>query len=876
MNKLKETVIENAPLHKLLDAMASEFWHKTAVVTTSDSATYGQIFERSNQLAKWLIEHKTEQGDIIGLMIDRSVEMVIAMIAVLKAGMAYLPVDPDYPSDRIDYILTNASAKMLLLSNKYSNSDLSAYNPQVIEEAMTESLLLPADGPDIDISGTDLAYILYTSGSTGQPKGVQVTHANLVNLLLSIKDEPGITADDRLLAVSTISFDIAELEVYLPLIAGATVYIAPAGTGRDGKKLLKLVRDEQITIMQATPFSWKIMLESNWSEQLNLKVFCGGEPLAKDLAMRIVPKCKELWNMYGPTETTIYSTIKRITLEDEVVTIGNPIANTQIYIVNDELELLADGEAGEIVIGGEGVSPGYLNRPELTAEKFIDNQFENTGDKIYRTGDLGKILPNGELQHLGRIDRQVKIRGFRIETQEIEYQLRGTENIADAVVDVRNDASGSPALAAYIIPEKYPDDIRIQIQKWRAALRDKLPEYMVPQFFMMIEELPLTPNGKTDYKALPQPDHTAIALMPYTPPRTDVEKKLVDIWERYLGINKVGVFDDFFDLGGHSLIAVQIMNDIQAELHKTLPLASLFQHSTIEKLALLMRLNGKSITWDSLVPIKPTGTKTPLYIVHGAGMHVLLFNTLAVNLDPDQPVFGLQAKGLNGIDEPHYTIEDMAAHYVKEIIAKNPKGPYALAGYSLGGLIAYEMARQMQKMGKLVTTLAMFDTNVEEDRPVPKTNFGRFWEKARHIAVQAGYTLKLLTKYPVSTVKHKSRAVRRRLMTLYWQVKYGKSQDQQGFFGYAHKIDVINANAERAYVVKPSDLHIDLFKAKKAMFYMDDFEYLGWKPYALNGITIHDIPGDHDSIFTPPNDRVFARLLQDCLDKAGQPHKKAA
>lgn len=876
MNKLKEIAIDNAPLQKFLDATASAFWHKTAVITTNDAATYGQIFERSNQLANWLLEHNAGKGDIIGLMIDRSVEMVIAMIAVLKAGMAYLPVDPEYPSDRIDYILTNASAKMLLLSDKYLSDELSGYNPQVIEEAMTESLLLPADAIDMDIAGTDLAYILYTSGSTGQPKGVQITHANLVNLLLSIREEPGITADDRLLAVSTISFDIAELEVYLPLIAGATVYIAPAGTGRDGKKLLNLIREEQITIMQATPFSWKIMLESGWKEHLELKAFCGGEPLAKDLAMRIVPKCKELWNMYGPTETTIYSTIKHISADDEVITIGRPIANTQIYIVNEDLELLPDGEAGEIVIGGDGVSPGYFNRPELTAEKFIDNKFDEDNGKVYRTGDLGKVLPDGELQHLGRIDRQVKIRGFRIETQEIEYQLRGTENIADAVVDVRPDATGNPALAAYIIPEKYPDDIRIEIQKWRAALRDKLPEYMVPQFFMMIEELPLTPNGKTDYKALPQPDHTAIALMPYTPPRTDVEKKLVDIWERYLGIDKVGIFDDFFDLGGHSLIAVQIMNDIQLELHKTLPLASLFQHSTIEKLALLMRLNGKSITWDSLVPIKPTGSKTPLYIVHGAGMHVLLFNTLAVNLDPDQPVFGLQAKGLNGIDEPYYTIEDMAAHYVKEIVANNPKGPYALAGYSLGGLIAYEMARQMQKMGKHVTTLAMFDTNVEVEKPTPKTNLGRFWGQAKHVAVQAGYIVKLMTKYPLSTIKHKSRAVRRRLMSMYWRVKYGKSQNQQGFFGYAHKIDVINADAERNYVVKPANVHIDLFKAKKVMFYMDDFEYLGWKPYALNGITIHDIPGDHDSIFTPPNDRVFAQLLQQCLDSASQPNKKAA
>ena len=486
---------------------------------------------------------------------------------------------------------------------------------------------------------------------------------------------------------------------------------------------------------------------------------------------------------------------------------------------------------------------------------------------MYRTGDLGKFTPDGEIECLGRIDAQVKIRGYRIETGEIEFQLIKEPFIKEAVVIARSDKSGIDRLVAYVIVDDNAINVNAQSSAWKNGLKNSLPDYMVPDSFILVPEMPLTPNGKIDKKALAKfGEASSEEADVFVSPRTDAEKFVADIWLEYLGINKVSMHDNFFELGGHSLIAVQVMARIEKETGKRLPLAALFENSTVEKLAQLLAIDAKSITWDSLVPIKPKGNKMPLYMVHGAGLNVLLFNTLALSMSPQQPIYGLQAKGLNGIDEPLTKIEDIAAHYIAAIMQQNPTGPYALAGYSFGGIIAFEMAKQLEAIGKEVKMLAMFDTYAYRSThydPLPvkvikkgKFYFNRIWHT---FTFSNGFK---------NTVAYKSKSVKRIFTRYYWKLKYGKNQNQTGFFGYSNKVDEMNLYAEKHYQLKPYNITVDVFRAQTPTFHLDDPKYLGWKPYALKGVVVHDIPGEHNTIFKAPNDKIFARVLQNCLDEA--------
>jgi len=855
-----------------LNLCAKQYADKIAIKFHERSLTYQNVYENSNRLAKVLIDKGIMPGDVVGLALDRSPEMVISLLAILKSGAAYVPLDPEYPKDRIEFMLEDSSAKLLLTSKKYKGHFHSGSTEMLIEDAMQKSEGYSAAEPNAAINGESLAYILYTSGSTGKPKGVQIKHHNLVNFLLSMQNEPGMNADDKILAVTTISFDIAGLELYLPLICGAELFLSNSETSKDGRLLLDLVKGEKITFMQATPYTWRMMLEAGWENFLPIKILCGGEALPKDMVNKLTGRSSALWNMYGPTETTIWSTVKLIET-DEDITIGKPIANTQVYILDENLNNLIDGTVGEIFIGGEGVAKGYLNRPDLTAERFIDDPFsEIPGSKIYRTGDLGRIKESGDIQCLGRIDHQVKVRGYRIELEEIEHALVKQPDVKEAVVIAREDTPGDPRLVAYVVLAAAADavDIKTQTYAWHKALMTVLPEYMVPDDFVLLPSIPITPNGKTDRKSLPKPDYNLITRSgEYVAPRTDVEKQVAEIWQELMGLEKISIFDNFFTLGGRSLVAVQIMARIEKLTGKRLPLATLFEHSTIEKLSLMLNVDAKSITWESLVPIKPKGSKMPLYIVHGAGLNVLLFNALAMNMDEEQPVYGLQARGLNGVDEPLDVMEEIAANYISEILAQNPTGPYALAGYSLGGTIAYEMAHQLKSMGKEVKMLAVFDTYAKQsDKYDPMLL--RVLNSAGLFIMKFLYSFVLFAQDPKRTIEYKSTVIKRRIIRLYWKLK-GKEEKREGFFAYDNEIDEASAKAKRNYDQKPLAITVDLFRAKKKTFYMADFKYLGWRKFALEGVNVHDIPGEHNTIFAPPNDEQFAIVLQQCLDRVAAP-----
>lgn len=863
-------VYPKVSLPELISESLKKHAVKTATRFHNTTITNGELLSKSNQLASLLIKKGIQKGDIVGVALDRSIEMVITLLAVLKSGAAYVPLDPDYPHDRINYMLQDSGAKLLVVNQKYKGNFSSDAEELLLEDALKELNYSSTEEPDIAINGTDLAYVLYTSGSTGKPKGVQIEHHNIINLLNSIQKWPGISPDDRMLAISTISFDIAGLELFLPLISGAEMVLADTKTAKDGQELLKLIKSADVSLIQATPATFRLLLDCGWKDKLPLRIFCCGEALQLSLAKKLTMLCAGLWNMYGPTETTIYSTGKQIFNTDELITIGRPIDNTQIYILDEYLNLLPEGDIGEIFIAGDGVAKGYLNQPELTAVRFPeDNYNETPGKKMYRTGDVGRFAPNGEIEYLGRADHQVKIRGHRVELGEIEFQLSHQEHISGAVVIAREDQPGNQQLVAYVIaPFVKKHDEKQWTNTWKTALKEVLPPFMMPSQIVVLPEFPLTPNNKIDRKALPNPYTFSTNVVPgYIAPRTDVEKLVSDIWRDVLGLPAISVYDNFFEIGGHSLTAVQIMSRLEKETGKRLPLASLFQSSTIESLSLLLQMDGKSITWDSLVPIRPQGSKTPLYIVHGGGLNVLLFNTLAMHMDPDQPVYGLQAKGLNGVDEPLDKLEDIAAHYVGEILKQNPSGPYVLAGYSFGGTIAYEMAKQLQELGKEVKMLALFDSYADQSKyayPLPKRVLNKIWDyNCRFL-----YTFVLLAKNPASTFKYKTLTLKRKLTAFYWKVNPVKPKKQVGFWGYSHEIDRMNQKAAAHYYIKPYDGTIDLFRAKVRTYYMEDPEYLGWTNYALKGVRVHEIPGDHNYIFSPPNDKEFASVLQECLNRS--------
>jgi amino acid adenylation domain-containing protein len=433
----------------------------------------------------------------------------------------------------------------------------------------------------------NLAYVIYTSGSTGKPKGVQISHRSLVNFLFSMMKEPGLTDQDVLLAVTTLSFDIAMLELLLPLIVGSQVVIVSSDEASDGYRLLKRLTDCGATVMQATPASWQLLLAAEWQGDDNLKILCGGETLPRDLATQLLQRGHSLWNMYGPTETTIWSTVNKINDKVGPVLIGFPIANTQIYILDKHLQPVAVGITSELHIGGDGLARGYLNRPELTAERFIANPFNNDmpGSRLYKTGDLAKYLPDGNIEILGRLDFQVKVRGFRIELGDIKSALEQHPAVKDAIVLASEDDPGGKRLIAYIVSKEI---MVFSIIELRNYLKQKVPEYMVPSAFVTLKELPLTPNGKVDRKALPVPNKERPELGgTFVAPRTPVEEALAEIWAQVLGLDQVGINDNFFDLGGHSLLATQIISRLSNTFRVEVSLRSLFQAPTVADMAVI-------------------------------------------------------------------------------------------------------------------------------------------------------------------------------------------------------------------------------------------------------------------------------------------------
>jgi len=666
--------------------------------------TYRGLDLQSNHLAHRLRSFGIGRHSLVGVCLDRSIDMVVALIGVLKAGAAYVPMDPHLPKDRLTFMIEDAKLSLILSEEKFQHLVPAGVNAFFLDrdaDQLQESSNLP---PENTASPEDAMYVIYTSGSTGRPKGVQIMHRSVVNLLESVRHEPGLTADDRLLSVTTLSFDIAALEIYLPLITGACVLLVGRAVAADGRALAQLMEASNATVMQATPVTWRMLLEAGWNGKRSLRMWCGGEALPRELAARLLSTGSELWNLYGPTETTIWSTVHRVTDNESPIPIGKPIANTQIYLLDDHRQLVPKGVSGELCIGGDGLACGYLNRPELSAEKFIPHPFI-PGARLYRTGDLARWSSNGNLEFLGRLDHQVKIRGLRIELEEIEHVLRQHSTVQDVVVTTTSADSGKIALAAYIVPRKGVELSSFQ-GEFRSYLASRIPEYMVPSTFTALETLPLTANGKVDRKALPAPVRKVERAVA---PRNFVETQLLTIWQQVLQLHGIGIRDNFFNLGGNSLTAMKLLAQME-KVFGRLPVSWLFEAPTVEQMAAKLTDAGIKRSWRSLVAIQPHGEKPPLFLVPGGIGNPLTSTNFALSLPPDQPVYGLQFVGLDGSRPPLKTVEEIASHFVSEIQSIQREGPYHVGGHCLGGVIAFEMAQQLTAKGHEVAVVTMIDS----------------------------------------------------------------------------------------------------------------------------------------------------------------------
>jgi amino acid adenylation domain-containing protein len=683
-----------------LAAQAARRPGQVAVVAPDATLSYAELEVRTNQLARRLRQLGVTHESRVGVAVPRGAGELASLLATLKAGGAYVPVDPSHPVERVRLILEDAAPEVLIAP---SDSPLAAAMPPGTRHLVLDDLEAATSGVDpaplpASPGADDLAYILFTSGSTGRPKGVEVRRGAFANFLRSMAHTPGLGPEDRLLAITTTTFDIAGLELYLPLWVGATVTIADRETALDPERLRRRLEAERFTVLQATPATWRLLLEAGWQGDPGLRMFIGGEALNQDLAAQLLARGGELWNLYGPTETTVWSTLDRVAPGDRI-TIGRPIDRTQIYVLDPARKLVPAGVVGELYIGGDGLARGYRGRPDLTDERFVPDPWGGPGARMYRTGDLGRLLSDGRFECLGRVDHQVKIRGFRIELGEIESALRAVPGVQEAVVVAEAQGSGDPRLVAYWVGGAGRDDLFAQARR-------KVPPYMIPTAYVPLERFPLTTSGKVDRKALPRAEAAGPVASTAVLPRNDLETRVAAIWSELLGVAPVGIDQDFFSLGGTSVLAIQARARIEEALGVELPLRAFFEAPTIE--GMVARL-GSRVSGDEPIVVrlrKGQDGKPPLFCLLG----VQLYQDLALALEDDRPVYGIHVP-IHYVagHEPCPPVPDIASRYVTLIRELQPVGPYHLAGLCFGGLVAFEAARQLEAGGQEVPVVAVLD-----------------------------------------------------------------------------------------------------------------------------------------------------------------------
>jgi len=850
-------------VQQLFEQQAEKTPDAIAVRFGTQTLNYRHLNQQANQLAHYLRKHGVQPDVFVGIYTERHLSMLIGLLGILKAGGAYIPLDSVYPAQRLAFMLEDSQLRILVTQNS-----LLSQLPKSIETV----ICLDRDAHKIaqesseNLTNTtkleNLAYVIYTSGSTGKPKGVQVLQRGFVNFLLSMQHTFQFTTQDKFLAITTISFDIAGLELFFPLIIGAQVVLVPREVAIDGVQLIKIL--PEVTVMQATPATWRMLLAAGWQGKSALTLLCGGEPLTTELAEQLLARGSRLWNMYGPTETTVWSTCYPVPVTAPADAnpgkiaewIGYPIENTQIYILDRYLQPVPIGVVGELYITGDGVARDYLQRDELTAEKFINNPFQTADDgmytaKLYQTGDLARYHDDGVLECLGRTDNQIKLRGFRIELGEIEATAAQHPQIQEVAV-VIHEIAGDKRLVAYVVL-KTPCENFAEIL--REFLQEKLPEYMVPAIVIEMDSLPHTFSGKIDRRSLPEPtQNRQLSTRTFVAPRDEIEAQLVIIFEKLLNTRPISVDDNFFDLGGHSLLGVTLLYKLQQIFHKDIPLMALFRHPTIVQLAELIKAQGYTREWCALEPIRPEGQSKAFFFVGSTNYA----RVLAPLMKKTHPVYGLNIFGLQNRPEfrNNLSIESIAQYYVKEIEGLQPEGPYYLCAYCADTAIVYEMARELMARGKQVGFVAFLDSIWEPN----DLYFGLY----RHWRNIQTFGLSYLGHKVASRLYfiHLAWSLRlnRWIKRLYKKLGKQVSREQQDMSFISHFYEAL----ERYTPTALPGLEITLFLSSEWRWkYSSTLEKLTEMP-----VQLYEVPVYHDNMFVEPWILQLATEIDQCLQEA--------
>jgi amino acid adenylation domain-containing protein len=864
-----ETRVERAIqicAHQLFEAQVELTPGNIAVESAADRLSYAELNARANQLGHHLRKLNVGPDVLVGLMLPRSPDMVIGLLAVLKAGGAYVPLDPSYPQERLGFILQDANVNVVV-----TEESLRERLPEAMAASIvcldttrwiweTESKANLQCGADSE----NLAYVIYTSGSTGRPKGVMISHKGLVNYLTWSTKAYAMQEGGGSPVHSPLGFDLTVTSLLAPLTAGQSVLLLDEDQGVDA--LVSALRGRGgFSVVKLTPAHLEVLSQvagpaetEGWTRAFVI----GGEALFEQNLtywQRHAPATR-LINEYGPTETVVGCCVYEVTGElrgHGIVPIGRPIANTQIYLFDEHMKAVPAGVAGELYIGGDGLARGYLNRPELTAERFVPHPFgDEPGARLYKSGDLARYRSDGLIEYLGRGDQQVKLRGYRIELGEIEVVLSALAGIREAVVVVREEAAGQRQLVAYVTGAADRDELERQ-------LRQQLPEYMIPTSFVFLPELPLTPNGKVDRAALPAPDETnQKAKQPFIAPRDVLELELAQTWREVLNKHSIGIRDNFFELGGHSILAARMMARIHQQFgHR------LFQDATIEHLARILRRQTKPASrLSSLVTIQPGLSRSPFFTVHPSGGNVLCYAELARHFGPDQPVYGLQAQALNNARGFHSNIEEMAAHYLTAVRTVQPAGPYFLGGWSFGGLVAFEMARQLRAQDQEVALLALLDTNI----PSPQDRMVTIDEIVlmSNFAADLGLTLDHLEVSPDELLRREPHQQLAYVLELAARANILPPDLDLSDIRRLYHVFKANVRARQSYRPKPADLYVTVFQAAESPASAREYVARGWTELALAGIEIHSVPGNHFDMVREPHVRILAERLRACMEAA--------
>ncbi len=844
-------------LHQLFESQCLRSPDAVAAVFDNRRISYRQLNASANRLACQLQQqHNITPDTVIGLYCQRSADMLVCLLAILKAGAAYLPLDPGYPEQRIAYMLSHSGIKLVLTTPPLAVCLPTGPENEVL--ILDESLLIAESEADrypnlAPCSPGNLAYIIYTSGSTGTPKGVMIEHRSVVNFLRSMARSPGFNHQDRLLAVTPISFDISVLELFLPLSCGGQVVICPEQDSRNAEILSEMLLKHQITVMQATPATWKLLQQSPfWQEHQSLKVLCGGEAISRELAGVLCDNMGSFWNMYGPTETTIWSTAGQICAADREIVIGRPVANTALYIMDEQQQLSPVGVAGELYIGGDGLSRGYYKRPDLTAERFTSDPFAPEGEaRIYRTGDIAKWNAQGEITVLGRSDSQVKIRGYRVELGEIESALLLQEWVSDTAVRLGTRYDGMLIACVVLTPEarqRADFDKEWLIQSLREGVSQRLPDYMVPHQYLFLDALPLTPNGKVDRNALPDITQVMTSHTHYVAGRSERERQLCKIWGNILDIKQVGIHDNFFSLGGNSLTMFRLFNEMRSNGF-TFTLEDLFRHQSINELeshaCQPLDLRAISVPESSVVvKLNHSSSRRKIFCVHPEGGIATCYSALAGQLADYAQCYGLQAPAIFGDFGPS-SIDSLASHYVDVMLRQQPTGGYRILGWSLGGSIAWQMAVQLSCRGYQVDYLGVFDSEL----PVVASEDEKeslAWETLVNDFSADGLSLDsalLASLTPAS-----------RRAYLLEQIEIGKIRpdgitDEMAGRYLDYLIDIKHSKYDTRLTI--ADIDIDYYAIENSI-YSAQGQYRGWDDISSGIVTLLPAKGSHLTMLQPP------------------------